>query len=82
MKRGKLHNYLGVDLDLSIDGKVQVSMIHYLNNILRDFPEHLGTASASPASDHLFKVQYEEEARPLLEEQAAVFHHVVAQLHS
>ena len=62
VKRGKVHNYLGVDLCLLTNGKVQVPMKTYLNNILCDFPEYLGTPSASPAADHLFKVRSEEEA--------------------
>ena len=57
LKRGKLHNYLVVDLDFLIDGKVKLSTIPYLNHILRDFPEHLVTASESPAANHLFKLQ-------------------------
>ena len=78
VKRVKVHNYLGVDLDLSINGKVKLSTIPYLNHILRDFPEHLGTASALPTAGHLFKVRSKEESRPLPEEQAVSFYHVVA----
>ena len=63
----KLNNYLGVDLYLFIDRKVQVYMIPYLNNILRNFPENFGTTNASPDVDYLFKVQSEEESRPLPE---------------
>ena len=62
-----VHNYLVVDLDLSIYGKAQVSTIPYVNNILREFPENLGTAIASPAVGHLFKVRSEEEGRQLPE---------------
>ena len=63
----KLNNYLGVDLYFFIDRKVQVYMIPYLNNILRNFPENFGTTNTSPDVDHLFKVQSEEESRPLPE---------------
>ena len=80
LKIGNVHNYLGVELDLFIDGKVKVSIIPDLNDILRDFQEHLGTASASPADKNMLKVQPKEEARPLPEEQAVAFHHVVAHL--
>ena len=80
VKIGKLYNYLGVDLYIYIDGKVQVSMIHYVNNILRYFQEHLRTTSVSLDADHLFKSRYEEEAQPLHEEQVVVLYHVVAQL--
>jgi hypothetical protein len=78
--QGKKHDYLGMDLDYSEQGKVGVSMIPYLNTVLRNFPEHLGATATSPAAEHLFKVCYESEARFLPEEQAQDFHHVVAQL--
>ena len=40
--RGKVHDYLGMNLDLSDKGKLQVSMIPYLINLLKEFPEELG----------------------------------------
>jgi hypothetical protein len=55
-------------------------MIPYLNDVLRNFPEHLGATATSPAVEHLFKVRDENEAHFLPEEQAQDFHHVVAQL--
>ena len=76
----KVHNYLGVHLDLLVYKKVQLSMIPYLNNILHDFPEHLGTMSVSPDVYHMLKVRPKEEAQTLPEEHAVAFHHVVAQL--
>ena len=76
VNRGKIHDYLGMNLDFSEDGNVKVSsMIPYLLEILRDFPELLGDTAMSPAADHLFKVRSDEEARLLPEEQAISFHH-------
>ena len=42
VNRGKIHEYLGMNLDLSEDGNIKVSMIPYLLEILRDFTELLG----------------------------------------
>ena len=39
MKQGKIHNYLGMDLDWSVGGKVTISMIKYVYKILEDFSE-------------------------------------------
>jgi hypothetical protein len=79
--RGKKHNYLGMDLDYSERGKLKMSMINYINNVLKEFPEHLGASTAtSPAAEHLFKVRDESEAQLIPEEQAQDFHQVVAQL--
>ena len=79
VKRGKVHDYLGMTLDFSKKRSLQVSMIPYLNNILQEFPEKLGDIATSPGADHLFKVRPKEEARILPEEQAVGFHHTTAQ---
>lgn len=63
VNRGAKHNYLEMDLDFSLPREVKISMIPYVNNILKDFPEELGKSVATPAGDHLFQVQEESEAR-------------------
>jgi hypothetical protein len=78
--QGKKHDYLGMDLDYSEKGKVKISIINYINNVLKEFLEHLGAMATSPAAEHLFKVREESEAQLLPEEQAQDFHHVVVQL--
>ena len=54
--RGKKHDYLGMWLDFSLDGKVQVQMFDYIDNMLNDLPEDMGGMVTSPAADHLFSV--------------------------
>ena len=54
--RGKIHDYLGMDLDYTTKGKVGVSMIKYVDKILEGFLEELGSTAATPASEHLFQV--------------------------
>eukprot|EP00970_Alexandrium_tamarense_P015266 scaffold4923_cov115-Alexandrium_tamarense.AAC.1 len=80
VKRGDVHDYLGMDLDYSEKGKVKVSMIKYVKKIIDGFPDMIEKTSASPASDHLFQVRDEAEAKLLPEEQADAFHTTVAQL--
>ncbi len=77
---GKMHEYLQMDLDFTTSGEVKLSMIPYIKNILRQFPEEIGRSVTTPASNHLFQVSKEGKSRPLLEEQALVFHHTTAQL--
>ena len=55
-------------------------MIPYLLNVITDFPEELGASALSPATDHIFKVRHENEARYLPEEQPQQFHRTVSQL--
>jgi hypothetical protein len=67
-----------MDLDYSEKGKVKISMINYINSVLKEFPEHLGATATSPAAEHLFKVRDKSEAQLPPQEQAQDFHHVVA----
>ena len=78
--RGKIHDYLGIDLDYTTKGKVGVSMIKYVDKILEGFSEELGAPAATPAAEHLFQVRNDSEAEYLSEEKAQEFHHITAQL--
>ena len=76
--RGKKHDYLGMWLDFSLDGKVQVQMFDYIDNMLGDLPEDMCGMVTSPATDHLFTVS--DTGKKLTREQSEMFHHNVAKL--
>ena len=78
--KGKVHDYLGIDLDYLERKKLKVSMIKYINKIFEGFSEEIGSPAADPAADHLFKVHEEGHNEYLLEEKAQEFHTIVAQL--
>ena len=80
VNRGKVHDYLGMDLDYSTPGQLKVSMIKYLKKIFVSFPEKITSSAATPAADHLFEIRDESVRKLLPEEQARMFHHTVAQL--
>ena len=80
VNRGKVHNYLGMDLDYSEKGVVKVSMVKYLQKVLDEFPEELTLKSPTPAADYLFQTRDPETAVYLPEEHAVIFHHTVAQI--
>jgi hypothetical protein len=84
VNRGNVHDYLGMDMDYSTDGVVRLSMVKHLEKIFTDFPEEIGRASSTPASEHLFQVCNPEETEKmgkfLPPEKAEQFHHSVAQL--
>ena len=71
-------------MDYSKKGVVQLSMVKHLEKIFEDFPEDIGRAASSPASEHLFQVRNPEEterdSKFLPREKAEQFHHSVAQL--
>jgi hypothetical protein len=70
--RGKRHDYLGMWLDFSVPGKLQVDMTYYAKSMCEDFPEKLTGKTKGPWNENLFKV--DETAKKLDAEKAKVFH--------
>jgi hypothetical protein len=66
--------------DFSPKGKVMVTMMDYIKNIIKDFPKEIVGTKTSPAADHLFTVRDPSLAKVLPEEQAMAFHRMTAQL--
>jgi hypothetical protein len=56
-----------MDLDFTVKGEVQVTIIPFLKGVITDFPEEITGTSTSPAAAHLFDVGPDED-RVLLEE--------------
>jgi hypothetical protein len=54
--RGKVHEYLGMTLDFSSPGEIQVKMLDYVDMVLSDLPKEMTGRAATPAANHLFKV--------------------------
>ena len=75
-----VHNYLGMIFDFLPKGKLMVTMMEYIKNIIKDFPEEIVGTNTSPATDHIFTVRDPSLAKVLPEEQAMAFHHTMAQL--
>jgi hypothetical protein len=80
MHVGNKHNYLGVDLEFKQDGRLDVSMVNYLKNMIEALPEQIVGRAATPAGERLFDIRDEKEAKPLEEERTIAFHHTTAQL--
>jgi hypothetical protein len=54
VSRGEKHDYLGMDLEFTTDGKVNMIMIDYLKGVLEDFPEIIVKTMVTPTAGHLF----------------------------
>eukprot|EP00804_Cyclotella_cryptica_P028413 CCRYP_014199-RC/>CCRYP_014199-RC protein AED:0.39 eAED:0.39 QI:0/-1/0/1/-1/1/1/0/426 len=80
IKRGGKGKYLGMNLDFTEPGVLQVDMSHYVKEILDGFCEEVTKTSATPHSDNLFTIKADDEAVYLPEEQAMQFHQTTAQL--
>jgi hypothetical protein len=76
--RGDIHDYLGMTIDYSTDGKVAIRMEDYVENMLVDLPDNMNGLAVTPAAEHLFKVDSEAE---LLDTRTSdLFHSTTAKL--
>ena len=73
--RGKVHDYLGMDLDFSSAKVLKIGMIIYVKKIIEEFPEEIKSAATTPAAEHIFTVRKDNKDKLLPEEQALAFYH-------
>ena len=76
--RGKVHTYLGINIDYHEQGKVKIDMTDYPNKILDDLPDKYQGRAITPATNHIFEVN--ETARKLREKDAQAFYTIVEKL--
>jgi len=76
---GKIHDYLGMTLDYSKLGEVQITMRDYIKLILHDVPDDMEGVAATPAGNHLFKVN-KDNPEMLTGKRKETFVHIVMQL--
>ena len=53
---GTRYDYLGMELDYSVKGKVKINITKYVENMIKDFPEKIKSTDTAimPASNGLF----------------------------
>ena len=75
---GKVHNYLGMRIDYTIPGKVKITMIDYIESMLKELTDDMNGTALTPAPNHLFEVNPCRE--PLASAKAELYHHNTAKL--
>jgi hypothetical protein len=77
--RGKIHEYLGMKLDYSVQGQVTVDMQDYVTHMIKQFPKETldGKKVSSPWNDNLFK--FSGKSPPLNDKMREQFHTTTAQ---
>ena len=78
VSRGKIHNYLGMNLDFRVKGEVWIDMEHYIDMMLQDAPKDMEGVSNTPAAAHLFKTN-SDDPKLLGDKQKKIFVHLVMQ---
>jgi Reverse transcriptase (RNA-dependent DNA polymerase) len=77
VKRGKVHDCLGMRFRYNVQGQVSIDMIDYVQNMLEGFPQNqIEKGSKTPWNDNLFKV--ESKSVELSDSERELFHTVVA----
>ena len=77
--RGKVHDYLAMEMDYSQPGKLKINMTKYIEGVIENFKyndEIQAKKAATPAADHLLKVN--DNAKKLDYKIAEEFHTTVA----
>ena len=77
--RGKLHDYLRINLDYTIKGEVKITMLPYIKKMIQNFREHdpnPDKRANTPAAEFLFKV--DDESRLIDDSRAKVFNTFIA----
>ena len=54
--RGKVHEYLGMNINFNEKGKVQFTMIDYIKEMMNDLSPDMDGTAPNPAGKHLFDV--------------------------
>ena len=78
MTRGKRHKFLGLNLHITDDKKVEIDMKEQLMEAIEAFGEKIDGVVATPAQRHLFEV--DENAEQLDEKKSDIFHSVTQKL--
>ena len=76
ISRGKVHDYLGMNLDFCVEGEVWINMEHYIDMMLHDASEDMNGVSSTPAAAHLFKTNL-DDPRLLDDKKKKIFVHLV-----
>jgi hypothetical protein len=76
--RGNIHEYLGMTIDYSTEDKVKIRMDDYVENVLNDAPSDMDGKAATPAAEHLFKI--DANAKKLDSDDSDMFHSMTAKL--
>ena len=77
VKRGKIHDYLGMTLDFSKEDKFIVNMEEYIDKILTGLLEYMNGVVTTPALDHLFKTF--SDVPKIYKKRAELFHRITAE---
>ena len=76
VNHGKVHQFLGMTLDFSVEGECQVKQFEHVRDMIESFPDEIGKSTVlTPASNHLYE---KGEGLLLNDEMREVYHSIAA----
>jgi hypothetical protein len=79
VRQGKIHDYLGIQVDFCEDHKVKLTIYDYIEEQIKETPaELMKGSSVTPAANHMFLVN--PECTKLNDVDAALYHYLMAKL--
>ena len=76
---GKVHSYLGMQLDFRKPRKLIVDMSEYIKPILAELPAEMRRKATTPTAKHLL-FNVDPNSTPIDKDRAEAFHHITMQL--
>ena len=76
--RGKIHTYLGVNIDYSSPGKVKFSMVNYIRKMIDGITEYMKGESATLEVNLLFDTA--QDMAKLSKTDTYLYHYIVVQI--
>jgi hypothetical protein len=70
--RVPVHDYLGMTIDYSEDGKVKIIMWDYIDRLLDEAPDDMSGTAVTPAANHLIDIN--DEAEKLDDKRSELYH--------
>jgi hypothetical protein len=74
--QGPIHDYLGMTIDYSEDGKVKIIMSDYIDRMLDEAPDDMSGTAVTPAANHLFDIN--DKVEKLDDKQSELYHRLTA----
>ena len=78
IQRGRKHEYLGMTIEYTDDGKVKFTMNDYIDGLLNEMTEDMKGVAVTPAASHLNEVN--DNSEKLNDTMRDTFHHLTAKL--
>ena len=76
--KGKVHDYLGINIDYTRKDYVKFTMYNFIEDVLKEAVEDMNSTAVTPASNNMFEI--DNKSDPLDHDNADYFHQMTARV--